>query len=80
VLHAVEDEQHVVAVLVELRALAEVQRVLDRQLVPAEDPPGVLDGLRPRGEEVEPEVLAGLPQLGDACFVDAIEDLHRRGF
>jgi hypothetical protein len=57
-----------------------VQRVLDRQLVPAEDPPGVLDGLRPRGEEVEPEVLAGLPQLGDACFVDAIEDLHRRGF
>ena len=33
---AVEDEEHVVLVVVELRALAEVQRVLERERVKAE--------------------------------------------
>ena len=74
--HRVEDEQHVLAVGVELRPLAELDRVLDRDRVQAERLAERLDLLGARVGEVEPEELVALAQLGEAVAVDALENLH----
>ena len=74
--HGVEDEQHVLAVGVELRALAELDRVLDRDRVQAEHLAHRLDVLGRRVGEVEPEELVALAQLGELVVVDGLENLH----
>lgn len=76
--HAVEDEQDVVVVVVELRALIPLARVLDRERVP---PKLVRDRLQRGlvgGVEVEPEELVSGPELGDLVVVVLGEYAHRR--
>ena len=84
---AVDDEEDVVAVLVELRALAEVLRVLERERVEAEDVAQDREVLRAGLLEVEPEERAGGVQLLDlgpvevdllrASVVDQMAGAHR---
>jgi len=52
---AVEHEQHVVAVVVDLRPLVELLQVLADELVPAEPVGERVDLLRCRAGDVEPE-------------------------
>src|SRR3954447_26806886 len=72
----VEDEQDVVLVAVELRALVPLARVLERQRVQAEHLSQHLEVLRRRIAEVEPEEVVSPAQLGDLPAVDRGEDLH----
>ena len=73
---AVEDEQHLAAVVVELRALAELLGVLEGQRRQLEDGAEQVQlGLR-GSQEVEPEELAALPERAHAVDVDVVEDLH----
>src|SRR3954463_9032602 len=74
--HGVEDEQQVVAVGVELRALVELDGVLQCHRVQAEDVAERQDLLRRGVREVQPEELVALPQLGEAGAVDGLEHLH----
>ena len=61
----VEDQQHVVAVGVELRPLAELARVLERDRVQAERLAEPLDLLVVGDDEVDPEELVALAQPRD---------------
>src|SRR5690349_21239825 len=69
----VEHEKDVVAVVVELRALAEVLGVLQRERMKPEDlaEPGQLIGTRI--VEVEPEEVIALEMVTDARLVDTVE-------
>src|SRR6185503_8487039 len=76
VVDAVEDQQRVVAVVVELGLLAELLDVFDGERVPAQQR-GELVDLRLAGlQEIEPEELVGGEQPFDAAAVDAPEGLH----
>ena len=75
-LRPVVDEEHVLAEVVQLRPLAALQRVLQRQRVEPEDVFEFGDLLLARVGEVEPEVLVALQQLGDRVAVDPVEDAH----
>jgi Zn-dependent protease with chaperone function len=66
----------VVAVGVELRPLVELDGVLDRDGVQAEQLAEHLDLVRARTGDVEPEELVALAQLGDAVVIDALQNLH----
>ena len=74
----VEDEEHVVAVVVELRPLAELDRVLERDGVQAEDLADRLQVLGGRLGQVEPEELVALVQLGQPLAIDGFQHLHGR--
>ena len=73
---AVEDDQQVVVVGVELRPLAELERVLERHRMQAERRAEALDLLVGGGDEVDPEELVALTELRDLRFVDRREDVH----
>ena len=62
---AVDDDEDEVVVVVDLRPLAEVLRVLDRQRVEPEDVAEDLEVARLRLVEVEPEEAAAREQLLD---------------
>jgi hypothetical protein len=73
---AVEDEQHVVAVGIELGPLAELAGVLDRERIEAEHVAEGVDLRRARLLEVQPEELLPLAQAPDELDVEGVEDLH----
>src|SRR3954454_3661638 len=73
---AVEDDQQAVVVVVDLRPLAELARVLDRERRQVEQPPELDDLLVRRRLEVEPEELAALAQRADLVGVEAVQDMH----
>ena len=75
----VEDEQDVVAVVVELRALAELPAVLERDGVQVEQVLERPEVLVTRPEEVRPEELVAGTQGAQPLRVDGREDLHGRG-
>ena len=72
----VVDDEDVVAVLVELRPLAELDRVLERDGVQAEDLADHLQVLGAGLGEVEPEELVALVQLREPLPVDGLQHLH----
>ena len=76
VVHPVVDDEHVIAVVVDLRALAELARVLQGQFVEAEDVAELIDGLDGGVVEVEPEELVAGAQLGDGPGVQGGQRAH----
>jgi hypothetical protein len=75
---AEEDEQQLVVVPVELRALAELETVLDGQFVQPEHLGDAGELLLPGVPEVEPDRLVAGPQVGERLEVDGVEGLHGR--
>ena len=73
-----EDEQHRVRVVVDLRALAELARVLERERMQPEQRARGLQRVRRRLLEIEPEELVVRAQRLDPRPVDLGQDLHRR--
>ena len=71
----VDDEEDEVVVLVGLRSLAEVDGVLDRERMEAEDLADELQLLRVDAVEIEPEELLVVPQLDEPIPLD--RDLGR---
>ena len=74
-----EDDQHLLAVAVELRPLSEVLHVLQRERMPAEAPRESVELFVGRIDEVEPEELVARDQRVDRLLVDAVEHLHPGG-
>jgi hypothetical protein len=74
----VEDEQDVVPIGVELGALAELDRVLDRDGVEPERLAERLDLVLAGVGEIEPEELVALAQAGELLAVDGLEDVPQR--
>jgi hypothetical protein len=72
----VEDEQHVIPVVVELRRLPELLGVLDRQCVEAQQLAEHRQLLRTRTDQVQPEELVIAPERRAACLVDGRQDVH----
>ena len=73
VVSAVEDKEDVVAVLVELGSLSEVQSVLERERVKAEELVQLLDLLVAWRCEVEPEEMIASKVVLDGGLVDGVE-------
>jgi hypothetical protein len=67
---AVDDDEHEVVVLVELRTLVEVLRVLDGERMEAERVAEDVEVLRVRAVQVEPEEVAGGEELLDVLAVE----------
>ena len=83
---AVDDEEDEVAVVLELRALAELLRVLERERMETEDVAEKREVVRPGVLEVEPEELAAREPRLDRRAVDlrvllavAVEERGRHG-
>ena len=73
---AVEHEEDVVAVVVELGALTEVLGVLERQRVKTEQLVQAIEVLATRGREVQPEEVVALRGDRGSRLVDAREARH----
>jgi len=73
---AVEDDEHARAEVVELRALAELLGVGDRQRRDAQELADRVELVVARRVQVEPEVLAALVQGANLGGGDAVEDLN----
>ena len=76
----VEDHQHVVVVDVDLRALAELARVLERERVHAQLLADAGQLVVRRRLQVEPEELVPPEVVGDPRAVERCEDVHENGF
>ena len=74
---AVEHEEHVAVVAVELRALAEMQRVLERQRVKAEQRAQLLELLGAGRRQIEPEEVIAGEVVGDLVLLDRAKARHR---
>ena len=72
----VDDDEQAVAVVVDLRALAELLRVVDDEERQAEQPAERVDRLAGGGLEVEPEELAALVEGGDLGGIEAVQNEH----
>jgi len=73
---SVEDDERVLAIVVELRPLAEPARVLQRERMQPEQLPELGD-LRVGGAlQLEPEVLVALEQRLDLAAIDRGQDPH----
>lgn len=75
-LDAIEDDQRVLVVAVELRSLTELPRVLDRQFVDAEQLAELVEFLDRGIEQIEPEELVAGQPLLDLGVIRRFEELH----
>ena len=73
---AVEDDQQAVAVVVDLRALAELLAVLDGQGREIEEVAQLGELVVRRRVEVEPEELAAVAERANPVGVEVVEDVH----
>ena len=73
---AVEDEEDVVVVVVELRALAEVLGVLERERVKAEQLLQLIELVAVGRGQVEPEEVVAVQVIADRRLIDLGEARH----
>jgi hypothetical protein len=73
---AVEDQEYVVAVVVELRALTKVLGVFERERMKPEQFAQLREILMTRGREVQPEEVITLKVVADPRLVDACATRH----
>ena len=76
VVRAVEDDEHALAVVVELGALAELLAVLDGEVGDAEQLAERVEIGVARVVQVQPEELLALVERADRVEVDGVENLH----
>ena len=70
---AIEDEENVVVVVVELGALAEVLDVLERERMKSEDLAQLRKLFVPGRGEIEPEEMVAVEMVANVRFIDAVE-------
>ena len=71
---AEHDEEREVAVVLQLRPLAELHRVFDRKRMKPEELAQTPEVLRRGVDEVEPEEIAGVESLADRVAADRFDD------